>query len=413
MSKRILFLTPQLPYPPDRGTVLRNFGLIQGLSKRGHHLALLSFREYEQLSLAETPLGSICAPAITVDVPQRTRGQRLRDLLAGHADMARRLWSAEFPDQIERLLTRSTFDVIHIEGIEMAPYLPLLRQRAPGAMLIYDAHNAEYALQRRIALQDLQTPCCWVGALYSVIQAARLTRLETQVCREVDHVIACSETDAELLGKLRHPKPITVVPNAVWVESYQDLHPTAAPMAHPALVFTGKMDFRPNVDAVLWFAHEILPLIRRQVPDVRFVVVGQKPHARLDVLRDRPDVVLTGFVPDVRPYIRAADVYVAPLRMGSGTRFKLLEAMAMSRPIVSTWIGAEGIAAQDGRHLLLAADPEAFAQAVIGLLQDKARCLELGVKANELVREKYDWSAVIPRLEEVYEQKVWESLGPV
>jgi glycosyltransferase involved in cell wall biosynthesis len=135
---------------------------------------------------------------------------------------------------------------------------------------------------------------------------------------------------------------------------------------------------------------------------VHFVIVGKNPHTRLDVLRGRPGVTITGFVPDIRPYIQAADVYVAPLRMGSGTRFKLLEAMAMRRAVVSTRMGAEGLQVKDGHHLLLADAPADFARAVIELLKDDARRAELGANAAGVIRKYYDWEAIIPQVEAAY-----------
>jgi sugar transferase (PEP-CTERM/EpsH1 system associated) len=399
---RILFLTPHLPYPPNRGTALRNFGLIEGLAARGHRIGLASLIEPGQPLLADTPLSDLCVTALAVPVPLRTTGQRLRDLLAGQADMARRLWSEDFADALRGLLGQETYDVIQIEGIEMAPYLPIVQQVAPGALPVYDAHNAEYALQGRIAVQDSRTPRRWPHAVYSLLQTIRLRRFETATCRAVGHVFACSQADADKLRRLRHQTPITVIPNAVEVARYREPDLPSANLPHPALVFTGKMDFRPNVDAALWFADAILPRIRETIPGAHFVIVGMNPHPRLDPLRGQPGIMITGEVPDIRPYIQGADLYITPLRMGSGTRFKLLEAMAMGKAVVSTRIGAEGIPVEDGRHLLLADTPGAFAGAVIDLLGDAPRRESLGAQGAALVSEQFDWPGIIPRVEAVY-----------
>lgn len=406
MGERLLFLTPQLPYPPHQGGALRNFGLIKGLAQRGHAITLLSFAEAGQPPYSETPLAELCASVVTLPAPMRTVRQRLRDLLAGHADMARRLWSPPLLDILYDLLAREHFRAIHFGGLEMATYLlpvrTTLQQDGPDRLLIYDATNAEYALQARIARQDMRLMSRWPQAAYSVIQARRLRRFEAAVCRAADYIFACSQTDAHLLGKLSRSTPIAVVPNAIDVAGYDTAQWTPADIPHPALVFTGKMDFRPNVDAVLWFAKDILPHIRRIVPEAHFVIVGQKPHPRLEALRGRPGILLTGAVPHIQPYLAAADVYVAPLRMGSGTRLKLLEAMAMGNAVVSTRLGAEGIDVRDGEHLLLADAPVEFAQAVLALLGDEARRKALGANAARLVRQRYDWPTVIPRVEAVY-----------
>jgi glycosyltransferase involved in cell wall biosynthesis len=162
------------------------------------------------------------------------------------------------------------------------------------------------------------------------------------------------------------------------------------------------MDFRPNVDAVLWFVKEVGPLIRAEVPDFHFFVVGQRPHRRLEPLRGDQSVTVTGWVEDVRPYIAGAAVYVAPLRMGGGTRLKLLEAMAMSKPVVATPLGAEGYPVADGRELVLADTPTEFARAVIALLHSPARRTELGQNARAFVERRYDWRVIVPCVERVY-----------
>lgn len=400
--KKILFLTPQLPFPPHQGTALRNFGLVSGLAARGHQIWLLSFMESGQPPPSTTPLGQLCTKVSTVAVPLRSRADRLRDLFRGYADMARRLWSPAFQGILGDMLDHVSFDVVHVEGIEMAPYLSLIKEKAVDAMIIYDAHNAEYALQRRIARTDLLIPSRWHVALYSAIQWRRLRRFEAEVSKSSHHVLAVSEPDAKMLRKLPHKTPITVIPNAISVALYQPNLVIPEGLIHPALVFTGKMDFRPNVDAVLWFAQKIFPIIRAEEPRAHFVIVGKNPHQRLATLQGHPGITMTGFVPNVHPYIAAADVYVAPLRMGSGTRLKLLEAMALERPIVSTTLGAEGLYAKDGVHLLLADDPKTFAEAILQLLHKSARGAELGKAAAALVHERHDWSAVIPNLEKVY-----------
>lgn len=406
MKERLLFLTPQLPYPPHQGGALRNFGLIKGLAQRGYAITLLSFVEAGQPPYTEPPLADLCASVVTLPAPIRTLRRRLIDLLVGHADMARRLWSPPLLDALQGLLERERFWAIHFGGLEMATYLRLTRStlqtRASNTLLIYDATNAEYALQARIAQQDVRLVHRWHQALYSIIQAQRLKRFEAAICRAADYIFACSQADAYLLGKLSPSTPVAVIPNAIDVADYDVTKWLPADIPHPALVFTGKMDFRPNVDAVLWFAERILPRIQRSVPEAHFVIVGQKPHPRLDALRGRPGILLTGAVPHIQPYLAAADVYVAPLRMGSGTRLKLLEAMAMGCAVVSTQLGAEGIDVREGEHLMLADSPDAFAQAVLTLLYDKVRRKDIGAKAARLVRQRYDWSAIIPHVEAAY-----------
>jgi glycosyltransferase involved in cell wall biosynthesis len=176
---------------------------------------------------------------------------------------------------------------------------------------------------------------------------------------------------------------------------------TKSQLGNCPLVFTGKMDFRPNVDAVVWFCREVLPLVQRDFPSVHFFIVGQSPSRRVISLARNPAVTVTGYVEDVRPYISGALVYVLPLRMGGGTRLKLLEAMAMEKAIVSTSLGCEGFDVTHGRELLVADDAEGFAHLVVELLKDARRRERLGKEARRFA-ERYDWRNIVPKMERVY-----------
>jgi sugar transferase (PEP-CTERM/EpsH1 system associated) len=396
---KILFLTPQIPYPPQKGTALRNWGLIEGLAPN-HQVCLQSFRAPGQ-DEASLPLLEACEVVETMPQPTRTRFGRLRDmLLTPHPDMALRLASDAFAERLERWLARERFDIVQIEGIELAPYLEIVEAAENRPFVVFDDHNCEYLLQKRAFLTDLGIPARWPSAGYSFVQWRRLRGYEAHICRRADHVLAVSDADASALRKLTHNQlDVTVIPNGIDTRAYQ---PTSSEADAPTLVFTGTMDFRPNVDAVLWFARQVLPHISAAVPDVRFIIVGQRPHRRLDPLRENPAVTLTGWVEDPRPYIAEATVYVAPLRMGGGTRLKLLEAMSMSKPMVATRLGAEGYPVTDGRELLLADTPTDFAAAVVSLLQAPARRTELGQVARAFVERRYDWRVIVPQVEAVY-----------
>jgi polysaccharide biosynthesis protein PslH len=400
----LLFLTPQLPFPPRQGTAIRNWGLINHLAER-HSIWLLSFIEPGQSP--ETPeLRSACRQVVTLPVPRRTRAGRLRTLLSLQPDMAHRLWSPEYAAALTTLLRQTAFDFVHVEGIELASYLPFISRPLsdrPRPLTLYDAHNAEYLLQRRAFLNDLRLPARWLAALYSLIQFPRLKKFEGDVCSGVDRVTCVSAQDAAVLRRLAAKVQPVIVPNGIDIDAYAANVPPAASGRPPYLVFTGKMDYRPNVDAALWFAEAIFPLIRARRPEMQFCIVGQKPSERLRKLDAQAGVVVTGAVDDPRPYIAGAAVYVAPLRMGGGTRFKLLEAMALSRPIVSTRLGAEGFAVRSGQELLLADSPPAIAEAVLMLLNNPLQAQTLAQAGHAFARAGYDWSTIIPRLEAAYQ----------
>lgn len=398
---RILLLTPQRPYPPHQGTILRNFNLTKQLAQR-HTVCILTFLEQNQDPHDPGPLPRLCEWVETVPAPKRSLGLRLRQLLTTRRpDMGWRLWSPALNQRLMARLAQTPFDVVEIEGVEMAPYLPTIQAADRSRpLIIYDAHNAEWILQKRAFLADIKNPVRWPAALYSWIQWRRLRRYEAEIMDQVDHTIAMSEPDQAALQEVAPHAPITVIPNGVDLTSYGQFK--GSPI-HYDLVFTGKMDFRPNVDAVLWFSQEVLPRIQLHRPNTTFAIVGQRPHHRLNVLRNLPNVTITGYVDDVRPYITGATVYVVPLRVGGGTRLKVLEAMAMRKAIVSTTVGAEGFPVENGRELILADEPETFAAQVIRLLGDPVRRQELGTAGYDFAKATYSWAALAPRLEAVYE----------
>ena len=401
---RILILTPQLPYPPHQGTSMRNYGLIRHLASR-HAVTLLSILAPGDQIDRESPLNGLCERVSGVPQPERTLTQRLWTTLTSRLpDMAHRLACPEFGDLLTQVLEECSFDVVQFEGIEMIPYLDTVlevrRQGAHKPLLVFDDHNAEYVLQRRVCEMDRKIPRRWPGALYSFVQWQKLRRYEARACRGVDVVIAVSGPDAAALQRIVPGLPVTVVPNGIEMSEYVQLDAEGF-LPPNSLVFTGKMDYRPNVDAALWFAQQVLPRVRSHLPDATFYIVGQRPHPRLDILRDQPGIVVTGWVPETIPYIANAAVYVIPLRSGGGTRFKVLEGMAMRKPIVSTSMGCDGFPVVSGREVLLVDDAEGFADRVVGLLSDAERQLALG-EAGYQFAAQYDWSVLVPTLEAAY-----------
>ncbi len=399
---RLLFLTPQWPYPPRKGTTLRNFNLIKGLAAR-HEIDLLTLVESQAELAAPTPLHALCRRVDGMQVPRRSLALRARDtLLSPWPDMALRLWLPQFAARLQQWLAGGGYDVVQVEGIEMARYMEFQIANCKLQM-VFDEHNCEYVLQQRTFETDARQPRHWLGAVYSFIQWQKLRRFEARACRAASRVIAVSEADAQALRRLVPNLDVAVIPNGIDLSTFNS-PPSSVNLGDFSLVFTGTMDFRPNVDAVLWFAAQVLPQIVAQQPNTHFYIVGQRPHPRLAVLRGNPAITLVGAVEDVRPYLAGAAVYVVPLRMGGGTRFKILEAAAQRCAMVSTRLGCEGFPVQDGRELILADTPAEFAAAVVALLRDPARRAQLGQAAFALA-EAFDWQKIIPALEALYASK--------
>jgi polysaccharide biosynthesis protein PslH len=395
----LLFLTPQFPYPPHKGTTLRNYNVMAGLAQR-HTIDLLSFAD-DPVIPQPSPLDRLCRRIATVPLPRRTTSRRALDtLLSPWPDMGLRLWSPEFRQQLAAWLRDGAYDVIQVEGLELARYV-LNSDRGQGR-IVFDDHNAEYLLQKRIAEAEIAARGWNAGAVYSSIQWRKLRRFERRVCQQADRVVCVSEADAGAVQQLDPALQSHVIPNGVDTEFYRREAVTPLELSPYSLVFTGTMDFRPNVDAMLWFAKDVLPLVQRDVPAVHLYIVGQRPHARLETLRADPAITITGAVEDTRPYTSAAAVYVVPLRMGGGTRLKLLEALALQTPTVSTTLGAEGFAVTSGQELLLADDAVTFACAIVDLMADRDRAQALGNAGRAFAVQRFDWHQIVPKFEEVY-----------
>ena len=260
-------------------------------------------------------------------------------------------------------------------------------------------HNVEYMIWRRLCALETRV---WRRALFE-IEWRKLRAREADACRSADLTIAVSEDDRRRLEDLAPGIRATSIPTGVDTNYFR---PDGRPERANRLVFSGSMDWHPNEDAVIYFADAILPRIRAELPDATLTIVGRNPTSRLREVAGRARIDLTGTVDDVRPSISEASVYVVPLRAGGGTRLKIFEALAMAKPVVSTTVGAEGLALEDGRHFVAADDPDTFADSVIGLLRNPARRQALGQSGRELVETYYSWPTIAREFEERCEEVV-------
>jgi glycosyltransferase involved in cell wall biosynthesis len=330
--------------------------------------------------------------------------RRIVDLATStQPDLARRLWAPEMVSAVEGVLQESRFELVQVEGLEMYSVWQSAHhacRTVPAVVL--DEHNAEFALQASVASASWRDHA-WPGAIYSTVQARRLRRYERDACGAVDGIVTVSKADESALRAIRPDARSTVVPNGVDVAHFE---PPSRREPGERVLFIGKMDYRPNVDAVEWLCRDIWPLVRRQVPTATLDVVGRDPLPRIKRLSDADGVTVVGEVPDERDWFQQATLLVVPLRMGSGVRLKVLQAMATATPIVSTCLGMAGTLASEGTHYLGGETAEEIAGQVIVALRDGDRRSRLAGAALGLAREHYDWNVVLPGLDHFHRQIV-------
>lgn len=383
---RVLWVKPGGLWPLTAGGRLRSFHILKELATR-HALTLLTthapaddpvglaeqLRTCEVLSFPHAPpkRGS---PGFAVALARSWLSQLPVDLFRWRIPALRR--------EVQARLMAGEADVCVADFLAAVPNLPLL---APVPLVLFE-HNVEHAIWRRLAEVERRP---WRRALLE-IEWRKMRRFEASACGGVPLTLAVSETDKAALASLAPAARVAAISTGVDASYFQ----ANGVCRQAGLVFSGSMDWYPNEDAMLHFVESIQPHIRREVPDATLTVVGRRPSERLRAVALAAGARVTGTVPDVRPFLDEAAVYVVPLRVGGGTRLKILEALAMGKAVVSTSVGAEGLPIEPGRHFVCADDPVAFAEAVVSLLRDPERRAALGQAGRRLVLERHSWGQV-------------------
>ena len=387
---KILFAGAYLPYPLNSGGRIRSYHLLKALAVR-HEVHLLALR-HEDISEADLHvLRTVCGSVNVVPAPPRPTGPwpRVWRLVAHPEDIVVGRVSQEMERELRCRLETESWDLLFLDDLGMESYLRL----AGRTPVLLSKHNSEWLLLRRLASQKSGRPLAW-GLAWLEALAAR--RCERRTAALVGGVIVTSETDRQALLSCAPQSRVFVVPNGADTTYF---HPEVRPtQAESCLVFTGAMFWHPNVDAVSWFCQDVLPLIQRQEPHVRLEIVGREPPAAVQRLGELPGVHVTGSVGDVRPYLAQATVYVAPLRTGSGTRLKILEALAAGRAVVSTSIGIEGLALVPGEEVIVSDEAVAFSRSVVELLQNPSKRDALEQAGRRVAVSLYDWPIVLADL---------------
>jgi sugar transferase (PEP-CTERM/EpsH1 system associated) len=385
---KLLFVAPYLP----SAIRVRPYHFLRELSRR-HEVSLLAVGSLESDAAALAELRTLCRTveivplvwpaAVASMVTAAARGDPLQSVVCQ---------SPRLRKQLQQLMSVEQFELVHIEHLRAAQ---LHASVACGVPVVYDSVDSISRLLER----TLQSSHSLRQRLIAAIELGRTRAYERHLMSAFDAVVITSNEDAGVLRRLAPTASITTIPNGVDLDQF---HPYEAPPEPATLVFSGKMSYHANASAVLHFVHHILPIVRASRPDVRLRIIGSNPPVAIERLARDPAVTVTGYVPDMRAALKGATVAICPVTVKVGIQNKILEAMALGIPVVTTRLGAEGIVTVAGRDLLVAEDSSSFAGLIVQLLGDPARRASIAAAGRCYVETHHRWDQAVSRLEEVY-----------
>lgn len=390
MHLNILFLSRWFPYPANNGSKLRIYNLLRGLSKH-HDVTLLSFADQPGVSPDAPQIQEVCSDVHVVPWreydPDSTRAR-----FGFLSFMPRSLvdtFSPEMADRLTQLLRARNYDLVVASQLSMASYHPYFA----------DIPALFEEVEIGLSYGDMQHSLDWKTRFRRTFTWFKLRMYLSRLLGSFQACTVVSERERGLLTRffsMAHDA-VEVIPNCVSVDEYESPYSHLVPNQ---LIFSGPFRYHANYEAMLWFIQEVYPRIRSQVAGVHLVITGD--HANLP-LPSMEGLTLAGYVEDIKPLVASSCVSIAPLLSGGGTRLKILEAMALGTPVVSTSKGAEGLDAINGEHLLIGDDPVAFADSIVKVLTDNQLRTRIAAGAHEFVKEKYNWNTVLPRFLQLVE----------
>jgi len=390
----ILFLSTEIPYPPDHGHHLRTLNVLKILARRNKIFFVAFARNKEELRYQEY-LYELCE---TVDVFPIPQGWRLYASLLLNAFSAKpytvqRYLRKEALQKIKQLIKQQKIDLVHCDMLHLGAYFEAVKQ-LPAVLT---NHNVESLRLKRW----YQVEPNFLLKCYLYLQYKKLYNFEKNICPRYRKCVVVSDTDRKILSEMCHNDNFITIPNGV-DSDYFSPDDSFSPLPH-SLIWTGGMNSPYNHDAVDYFLDQILPLIKQQIPDVRSFFVGKSPTDKLkEMARNDSYIEVTGYVEDVRPFMNKALIFIAPIRSGSGTKIKILNALSQAKAVVTTSIGAEGIDVLDNENIMIADDPVEFSHKVIYLLKNPETARIMGKKGRELIKKKYDWRVIELQINKIY-----------
>ncbi len=404
--KTVLFVTEKFPWPLDDGGQIRTYQILKNLSAQFSIILITldpSCPEYEE------PIRNLGVEVITVP-RYRPRWMLpwhiLRSLVTKRPYPLPKNFSPNILKEIRRQLSTGEVQALHLNHLDAAQYIDWLDDFRSQVKVVLDTHNLLTSLYARFVATERN----YFRKAYIWTQWRKMRFYEKATTQKADCVVVCSENEREILHSWGL-KTGLVVPNGVDTQFYTP-EPVSRVDGKPVqLVFTGAMDYLPNADGIRWFLRSVLPKLDGLAVHYKLTVVGKNPSADLRAWETPGKVEFTGRVDDVRPYTRSADVFVVPLHIGGGTRLKILEALAMKVPVVSTRVGAEGLDLRDGIHLRVVDDASTMAQTIAELCALPDRGQEMARRGREYVSRNYDWAAVTAPLCRSYANALYEQGG--
>ena len=414
---RILFLAHRIPYPPDKGDKIRSFHELRGLTDRGHDVHLLAFADDPDDLRHAGALRERCASVEIVPLDRTRASLAAAARLGGTEPLSVGYFASRTMQQrVAALLSRVIPDAVVVCSSTMAQYVPdELVDRTVVDLVDVDSEKwREYSHASR-------APFSWLFQT----EARRLRRYEEDILARFPRALVSTPREAALLGPgdQSAPRGLQVLGNGVDLEHFRpapsatladtvpsDERSRLPDPSKPLLVFTGAMDYRPNVDGIGYFVREVLPIVRSSEPGVELAIVGRNPVPAVRRLASVAGVTVTGVVADVRPYLRAARAAVVPLRIARGIQNKVLEALATGCPVVTTPEGVAGLAIEAGKHAIVASGPRDFAAAVVSVLRDDRVRRRLQLAGREFVETRHQWGPVLSRFAELVESVAPEAV---